>query len=491
MSPAAPLIDELSLQHRQTSFYYSSGRALHCTSHRRAPPHETHLIDEPTSILQTDGLHHSVLIDELSLQYRQTSSYYSSGQALHCTSHRRAPPHETHLIDEPASILQTDGLHHSVLIDELSLQHRQTSSYYSSGRALHCTSHRRAPPHETHLIDEPTSILQTDGLHHSVLIDELSLQHRQTSSYYSSGRALHYTSHRRAPPHKTNLIDELSLQHRQTSSYYSSGRALHCTSHRRAPPHETHLIDEPVSILQTDGLHHSVLIDELSLQHRQASSYYSSGRALHCTSHRRAPPHETHLIDEPTSILQTDGLHHSVLIDELSLQYRQTSSYYSSGRALHCTSHRRAPPHETHLIDEPTSILQIDGLHHSILIDELSLQYRQTSSYYSSGRALHCTSHRRAPPHETHLIDEPTSILQIDGLHHSVLINELSLQHKQTSSYYSSGRALHCTSHRRAPPHETHLTDEPISILQADGLPHSVLIDELSFQHRQTSSYYL
>ena len=169
----------------------------------------------------------------------------------------------------------------------------------------------------------------------------------------------------------------------------------------------------------------------------------------------------------------------------------QTSSYYSSGRALHCTSHRRAPPHETHLIDEPISILQADGLPHSVLIDELSFQHGQTSSYYSSGRALHCTSHRRAPPHETHLIDEPISILQADWLSHSILIDELSLQHRQTSSYYSSGRALRCTSHRRAPPHKTHLIDEPISILQTDGLPHSVLINELSLQHRQTSSYRL
>ena len=204
-SPAAHL-DELSLQHRQMSSYNLSGRALHCTSHRRAPPQKTHLIDEPFSILQTDGLLHSAAhLDELSLQHRQMSSYNLSGRALHCTSHRRAPPQKTHLIDEPFSILQTDGLLHSAAhLEELFLQHKQMSSYNLSGRVLHCTSHRRAPPQKTYLIDEPFSILQTDGLLHSVLIDELSLQHRQMSSYHLSGRALHYTSNIRAPPYKSH-----------------------------------------------------------------------------------------------------------------------------------------------------------------------------------------------------------------------------------------------------------------------------------------------
>ena len=47
--------------------------------------------------------------------------------------------------------------------DELSLQHRQTSSYIHN--------------------DEPFTVLQTDGLLPTTFIDELSLQHRQTSSY--------------------------------------------------------------------------------------------------------------------------------------------------------------------------------------------------------------------------------------------------------------------------------------------------------------------
>ena len=118
---------------------------------------------------------------------------FSHGTAFHTLPSGHSAMSPVAHSDEPSRSLR--------LIGELSLQHRQTSSYYLSGRALHCISHRRAPPHETHLIGE------------------LSLQHRQTSSYYLSGRALHCISHRRAPPHETHLIGELSPQHRQTSSY--------------------------------------------------------------------------------------------------------------------------------------------------------------------------------------------------------------------------------------------------------------------------------
>ena len=67
--------------------------------------------------------------------------------------------------DEPFTALQTDGLLLTILIDELSPQHRWTSSYYLR-------------------IDEPFTTLQTDGLFLTILIDELSPQHRWTSSYY-------------------------------------------------------------------------------------------------------------------------------------------------------------------------------------------------------------------------------------------------------------------------------------------------------------------
>ena len=102
-------------------------------------------------------------------------------------------------IDEPFTALQTDGLLLTTLIDELFPQHRWTSSYYlqltspslhfkqtgsflqflltssplnSDGRAL--TIHS----------DEPFTALQTDELLLTTLIDELSPQHRWTSSYY-------------------------------------------------------------------------------------------------------------------------------------------------------------------------------------------------------------------------------------------------------------------------------------------------------------------
>ena len=53
----------------------------------------------------------------------------------------------------------------TILIDELSPQHRRQSSYIHN--------------------DEPFTVFRTDGLLPTILIDELSLQHRQTSSYYS------------------------------------------------------------------------------------------------------------------------------------------------------------------------------------------------------------------------------------------------------------------------------------------------------------------
>ena len=126
--------------------------------------------------------------------------------------------------DEPFSILQTDGLPHSVLIDELSLQHRQMSSYSLWRQAQSLTLTSPAAP----------------------LTNELSLQHRQTSSYSLWRRAQSLTLTSPAAP----LTNELSLQHRQTSSYSLWRRAqllLSLTSSpvnigRRAP---TLYEDEP------------------------------------------------------------------------------------------------------------------------------------------------------------------------------------------------------------------------------------------------------
>ena len=116
------------------------------------------------------------------IQFSLTSSPFNTG--------RRAP---TLYEDEPFSILQTDGLPHSVLIDELSLQHRQTSSYSLWRRAQSLTLTSPAAP----------------------LTNELSLQHRQTSSYSLWRRAQSLTLTSPA----ASLTNELSLQHRHTSSY--------------------------------------------------------------------------------------------------------------------------------------------------------------------------------------------------------------------------------------------------------------------------------
>ena len=450
-SPAAPLINELSLQRRQASSYSLWRRAQSLTltspaaplidelslqTGKRAP---TIYQDESFTVLHIDGLLPTKLIsltspslyfkqmgsliqfslDELSLQSRQTSSYslWRQAQSLTLTSpaaplidelslqtSRRAP---TIYQDEPFTVLHTDGLLPTKLIsltspslyfkqmgsliqfslDELSLQRRQTSSYslWRQAQSLTLTSPaaplidelslqtgRRAP---TIYQDEPFTVLHTDGLLPTKLIsltipslyfkqmgsliqfsfDELSLQRRQTSSYSLWRQAHSLTLTSPAAP----LIDELSLQ-----------------TGRRAP---TIYQDEPFTVLHTDGLLPTKLIsltspslyfkqmgsliqfsfDELSLQHRQASSYSLWRRAQSLTltgpaaplidelslqTGRRAP---TIYQDEPFTVLHTDGLLPTKLIsltspslyfkqmgsliqfsfDELSLQRRQASSH--------------------------------------------------------------------------------------------------------------------------------------------------------------------
>ena len=135
--------------------------------------------------------------------------------------------------------------------------------------------------------NEPFSILQIDGL------PKFS-SHQRALPSTQADELLHFMKTSPAAP----LIVELSLQHRQTSSYYLSGRALDCTSHRRDPPHKTHLIDEPLSILQR----------------RWAPSF---------SSHRRALPSTQ--ANELLLFMKTSPA--APLIDELSLQRRQASSY--------------------------------------------------------------------------------------------------------------------------------------------------------------------
>ena len=131
-----------------------------------------------------------------------------------------------------------------------------------------------------------------------------------------------------------------SLQISLTSSPFNTGR--------RAPTiHE----DEPFTVLQTDGLlptnlidklSHSTQADELLLFMKTSPSLYfkQTGSSLQISltsspfnTGRRAPTiHE----DEPFTVLQTDGLLPTNLIDEL---------LHSKRRALHCTSNRQAPPY--------------------------------------------------------------------------------------------------------------------------------------------------
>ena len=133
-----------------------------------------------------------------SLYFKHTSSFLQfllTSSPLN--SDGRAPTIHS---DEPFTALQTDGLLLTTLIDELSPQHRWTSSYYLrlTSPSLHfkqtgsflqflltsspLNSDGRAPTIHS---DEPFTLLQTDWLLLTILIDELSPQLRWTSSYYS------------------------------------------------------------------------------------------------------------------------------------------------------------------------------------------------------------------------------------------------------------------------------------------------------------------
>ena len=107
-----------------------------------------------------------------------------------------------------------------------------------------------------------------------------------------------------------------SLQISLTSSPFNIGR--------RAP---TIYEDEPFTVLQTDGLLPTNLIDELSLQHRESSSYCLSRRAQMLTqtsspfnTGRRAPTFKT---TSPSLYFKQTGS---------SIQLSLTSSPFNTGR---------------------------------------------------------------------------------------------------------------------------------------------------------------
>ena len=124
-----------------------------------------------------------------------------------------------------------------------SLQFSLTSSPFNTGR--------RAP---TIYKDEPFTVLQKDGLLPTNLIDEAlpSTQADELLLFMKTSPSLYFT--------QTGSSLQISL----TSSPFNTGR--------RAPAIYK---DEPFTVLHTDGLLPTNLIDELSLQHRQTSSYYS------------------------------------------------------------------------------------------------------------------------------------------------------------------------------------------------------------------------
>ena len=144
----------------------------------------------------------------------------------------------------------------------------------------------------------------------------------------------------------------------------------------------TILINEPSTALQTDGLLLTILIDELSPQHRWTSSYYLRRRALHCTSDRQAPSYIYELspnsdarasiicIDEPFTATQTDGLLPTNFVDELSPQYRWTSSCYSPDDLSPLTHAVELNP--TTRTDKLSPTIPKDELYSLPTIDDLS-----------------------------------------------------------------------------------------------------------------------
>ena len=111
-------------------------------------------------------------------------------------------------LTSPPLLIKQTGSFLQILIDELSPQHRWTSSYYLTlaSPLLHFRQTGSSPQFSstssplntdgralTIYVDEPFTAHQTDGLLPTTLIDELSPQHRWTSSYYHQLTKLLFT----------------------------------------------------------------------------------------------------------------------------------------------------------------------------------------------------------------------------------------------------------------------------------------------------------
>ena len=137
-------------------------------------------------------------------------------------------------------------------------------------------------------IDEPFTALQTDGLLLTILIDELSPQHRWTSSYYL--RLMSPSLHIK----QTGSFIQFLLA---SSPLNTDGRALTIYDSRALTTLQTDgllltiLIDKPFTTLQTDGLLPTILIDE------------------------------------PFTTLQTDRLLPTILTDEPLRHFKQMGSF--------------------------------------------------------------------------------------------------------------------------------------------------------------------
>ena len=149
-------------------------------------------------------------------------------------------------------------------------KHRRTSSYLFTLTSSPFNTGERAP---TVHRDEPFTALQTGGLLPTIHIDELSLQHRRTSSYMFAGASPSLNFKQTGSSSLFSLASS-PFKHRQTSSYLFTLTSSPFNTGRRAP---TVHRDEPFTALQTGGLLPTIHIDELSLQHRRTSSYMFAG----------------------------------------------------------------------------------------------------------------------------------------------------------------------------------------------------------------------
>ena len=159
-----------------------------------------------------DGRALTIYIDEPLLHFKQTGSSLqflltssplnTDGQAL------------TIYVDEPFTALQTDGLLPTILIDELSSQHRRASSYYLrlTSPLLHFKQTGSSP--QFSLTSSPPN---TDGRALTIYIDEPLLHFKQTGFFLQfllMSPPLHFKQT------GSFLIDEFSPQYRRTSSHY-------------------------------------------------------------------------------------------------------------------------------------------------------------------------------------------------------------------------------------------------------------------------------